>query len=740
MDDEFKATFARALAVAASGIVLSAAFVSGAAAQTPQAGAGVAENEAAARQPGEGEDIVITARRRVETVQSTPASVASISAESLALRGIDSPTELAQVVPGLNMVASGVFSQPVIRGISSTSVNPGDEANVSIYVDGVYYSQMTSNFFSFNNISRVEVLQGPQGTLFGRNATGGAISVITRQPSYESTGSVSVGAGNFGSGDASVYYSTGITENLAFDIAVLHHDDDGYVDDLIRGGTVGRSTFNAARVKFLFEPTNDLTFTLGADISRSDNTTTVSSQAYEGNTRGRVVDPTAPLPTGPYQYLLTRAPENTVESRGVNLRAEWNLGFANFLSITSYREDSSESITDTDGSRADIAGALAVIPSDTLTQEFQLSSPSDAGLQWVVGLFALQNTTGYDPLVVYPSLASRATFVDTEALAVFGEMTYPFTDRLSLTAGLRFSHEQKSNYGQLGAAPPVSFSDEWQSWTPRVILQYEVPDRLNIYLSYSEGFKSGQFNSTTLSGTPVEPETISAWELGLKARLTPTLRFNSAVYHYVYEDIQVSSRPPSSTLPELNNAAGAEITGAEFSAEWRATEALTVTLGVSVIDAEYTSFPNAVVTIPTTAVNPTPATACVLGTGALVGGNRSLVCDVSGADMIRTPEWTVNLGALYRTPFAGGELDVAGNIYWSDNFYFDPLNRLEQPAYALVNGSLGWTLPDGRTRIGVWGENLTDEVYALVLTSSANADWVNYARPRSYGVELSYQF
>ena len=235
---------------------------------------------------------------------------------------------------------------------------------------------------------------------------------------------------------------------------------------------------------------------------------------------------------------------------------------------------------------------------------------------------------------------------------------------------------------------------------PRVILQYEAADQLNVYVSYSEGFKSGQFNSTTLSGTPVEPETISAWELGVKARLSRSLRFSTALYSYNYEDIQVSSRPPSSPSPELNNAARAEITGAELTLAWRPIDPLTINFGVSAVDAEYTSFPNAVVTIPSTAVNPTPASACVQGSGPLIGGNRSLVCDVSGANMIRTPEWTVNLGVLYRAPLAGGEIDAAGNVYWSDSFFFDPLNRLEQPAYTLVNASAGWTFPDGRTRLG----------------------------------------
>ena len=171
------------------------------------------------------------------------------------------------------------------------------------------------------------------------------------------------------------------------------------------------------------------------------------------------------MPTGPFQYLLTRPPENTTDSKGINLRAEWALGFADFMSITSAREDMSKSVTDTDGSFLDLAGAIAFIPSETFTQEFQLSSPGEAGLQWVLGMFYLNNTTGYDPLITYPTMASRRTFVDTEAYAVFGEVSYPFTDRLSATVGLRYSREEKTNYGQAGAAPPVSFSADWESWT-----------------------------------------------------------------------------------------------------------------------------------------------------------------------------------------------------------------------------------------------------------------------------------
>lgn len=741
MNGDFTPSARRVLLAAASALVISAAVGTAANAQ-------VAESEPEASTeistvtsgPSLVDEIVVTARRREERVQDAPVSVTSISAASLEARGVDSPTELAQVTPGLNMVASGVYSQPVVRGVSSTSVVPGDEANVPIYIDGVYMSQMSSNFFKFNNIERVEVLKGPQGTLFGRNATGGAITIITKDPSYTPTGKISVGIGNFESSAASAYFSTGLTDNLAADLALLYQNDEGYVDDVIRGGKIASQTFRAVRTKFKYEPRDWASFTLSADLSASDNTTTVSSQAFQGNTRGRLVDPTTPVPLEPYKAALTFAPENAVQVWGVSLRSDIDLGFANLISVTAYRDEISKSVTDTDASAVNLAGAIARIPAETWTQEFQLNSSADSTIQWVVGVFGLSNTTAYDPLVVFPSMAQTLAFVNTSAVAAFGELTYPFTERLSVTAGLRYSRERKVNYGRLSSGATPRFEAKWEDWTPRLIVKYQVPDALNVYASYSKGFKSGQFNSTTLSGVAVEPETLNAYEVGVKTLYPGRWRGSVAAYRYDYEDIQISSRRPTAVLPQLDNAASARIQGIEFNGDGRLTDELTISLGVSLIDGEYTDFPNANVTIPRTAVDPTPSTACVQGTGPLVGGNRGLICDVTGSKMIRTPEWTVSLSGTYIKPLAGGELDASANLYVSDSFYFDPLNRLEQPSYTVVNSKIGWTLPDGRTRIGVWGENLTDELYALVLTTSANADWVNYAKPRSYGVELSYSF
>jgi iron complex outermembrane receptor protein len=272
------------------------------------------------------------------------------------------------------------------------------------------------------------------------------------------------------------------------------------------------------------------------------------------------------------------------------------------------------------------------------------------------------------------------------------------------------------------------------------VLQYQVPDVVNVYGTYSKGFKSGQFNVSSLSGTPVQPETVNAFEVGVKTLFPGNWRATAAVYYYDYKDIQVSARAEGAAIVELTNAASAKIKGAELTFEGKLLPSLTASLGLSYTDANDTDFPNASITIPRTTIDPVPATACIEGTGPRVGGNRGLICDVSGNRMIRTPEWTANAALTYEHPLFGGTLDASANVFISDSFYWDWANRLKEPSYTVVNADIGWTTADGRYRVGVWGENLTDELYSLVLSTSALADWVNYAKPRSYGVNLKYSF
>ncbi|MGA0606652.1 TonB-dependent receptor [Phenylobacterium sp. VNQ135] len=691
------------------------------------------------------DEVVVTARRREERLQDVPASIASVSAATLASAGVDNVYGLSQVAPGVNFTGSGTSVLPIIRGVSSTNISVGDESNVAIYIDGVYMSQTFANAFKFNNIERIEVLKGPQGTLFGRNATGGAISIFTKDPSPTPTAKFSIGRGNLESTDVAAYFSAPIGDNIAFDIAAVYHNDEGYVKDLggpgvVRGGNLGYSTFLGFRGKVVYTPTDWAKFTLAADSTSSEDVTTNSSQALNGNTVARVRFPTIPVATGPYQYTGTARPMNDTSQDGISLKVDLDLGWANFVSITARRRDLMHAINDTDGSFASIRLSDSKQPSRSVTQEFQLSSAADSRIQWVAGAYYLHNYTGYKPLTFTPAAAVIDSNLKTDAWAGFGELTVETLENFTVTAGLRYSYEEKNAFGTIGSAPKRNFKESWDDWTPRIIAKYEIPGIANIYGSYSKGFKSGQLNSSTLDGIPVRPEYLDAVEVGVKSLWSGPWRGTATVYNYDYKDIQTAARPANSAVTILTNAAKASIRGAEFTVNGRVTNELTVDFGLTYTDSKYDSFPNANVTIPTTQVNPTPATACVSGTGAAVGGNRALICDVTGNRVIRTPKWTTNASARYERPLAVGTLDAYASILLSDSFFFDPLNRLKQSAYTVVNGEIGWTAPDNRTRVSVWGNNLTDEVYFRVVSTSGNADWVNYASPRTYGVRLAYTY
>ncbi|MDB5445174.1 MAG: hypothetical protein JWQ97_491 [Phenylobacterium sp.] len=687
------------------------------------------------------DEIVVTARRREERVQDVPASVSSISAERLGASGVNTSVMLSQVTPGLIMSATGAYTQPAIRGISSTSITPGDEANVAIYVDGVYYAQMNSNAFQFNNIERIEVLKGPQGTLFGRNATGGAITIITKEPSFTPTGKISIGRGNLESTDAAGYVSGKITDNVAADLSVLYHNDEGYVKDLIRGGKTAATTFSGVRAKILYKPTDSLKFTLSLDTSQSEDTTNIASVAINGNTVGRTLNPSAPIPTGPYQYLLTVRPRNIINAEGASFRADVNLGWASFMSLTSARHEKYRGRADVDGTLVQVRTSIYYQPSDTYTQEFQLNSPSDSKIQWVGGVYVFQSVSGYVPIIAIPQNTYTVARVKTDAYAVFGEATFSPIDRVSITAGLRYSYERKVNFGKLSpTSPDRSFTDHWDDVTPRLVVKYEIPDVVNLYGSFSKGFKSGQFNATALNGIPVAPEKIDAYEIGAKTLRAGAWRASVAAYRYNYKDIQVSARLAGAALVTLGNAAAAVIKGAEFQVDGRVTPELTVNFGLSLLDAKYKDFTGANITFPLTTSNPVPATSCVPGTGTPVGGNRQIVCDVTGRTVIRSPKWTVNAGAQYRRALMGGEFDASANIFATAKYYWEPSDRLQQNSYMLLNGQLGWTTPDGHTRFSVWGKNLTDTTYFIVVGNSTSADYGAYAAPRTFGVQVAYTY
>ena len=700
------------------------------------------------------EDIVVTATRREERLQDVPVTVTAITAQSLAVADVATVRELTQVVPGfVGSRNAGVF-QPVIRGVGSTGISTGDEPNVATYIDGVYQPETGANWIDLVEVERVEVLKGPQGTVVGRNATGGLINVITPDPKFEPAARVAVKYG-FMRNDAADLdvrgYVTGpLTETVAADIAVLYKDVGGYIKDLLRPDNgLGDLTVKDVRAKLLFRPSDRFRMVLTGEVFDQESNVN-AFQPYENNTIA-ALDPGVILPTGPWQASVrTTAPDDGqpyIDLRRYNLALHTRLEFDafNLETTTGYLDYDWYQRTDSDSSNIFYGDFPATIFSESLSQEVRLISAGSSRLQWLVGAYYYWLSGGSSLRVITragaPQFDPRLT---VESWSGFAEGTYELVDSLFLTGGVRYTTEDRTfkqfvNGRQVTAPAPGWPADgkadmSSHKWTYRGAIRWQFAEDANIYVSYGTGFKSGVFNMAGASPIPVEPETIKTIEGGIKADPLPWLRTNLAIYHNDYKDLQVQAKDANGVNYILQNAANAKIYGGELEVTASPTSDLNIRLGVAYVHARYEDFPLAQAFIPRT--NPANA----YPNGVLIGGNTVVAADASGKVMTRAPEWTFNIGFDYTTPVAGGEMTFAGNVFHSTKLYYDFLNIFEQGAYTLVNGSIGWTTPDERWRFSVWATNLTNEKVWQTLRPGAFGTDGFYEQPRKVGVGVEVRF
>lgn len=660
------------------------------------------------------EEIVVTAQKREEKLQDVPLTISAFSAETLQNANIDGTRGLTQVTPGLNFAMQGAYAQPTIRGVGTQGTSAGDESNVAMYVDGVYMPSQIANTFELKGIQRVEVLKGPQGTLFGRNATGGLINVITKDPQQETSGEASFSFGRFNEKKASVYATTGLTDTIAVDISALTMKDDGYVKDIRNGNNLAKKDSQAVRSKLLFQPSDSTKIVASVDYSERNDISTFSSAPLKGNN-------STGFSTKPFDAALNVEPIQDTRNFGGYLRGDFDFTGVALSSITGYRKVHARNVADADASPTALFAFDYGQDSESMSQEFNLTSVGESSLHWITGVFVYRENAGLNPFF------GLKNSVQTDAEALFGEVTYDFTDRLSAIVGARYSHEKKAF--KFGPAGVTLFEDEktWSDITPRASLRYRITDNTNAYATYSEGFKSGVYNSTAGTQVPADPETIKAYEVGIKTSELPDLNLNAALFYYDYADIQVQAFTAGggNSVITLQNAANATVKGADLDATYFINDALNLKLGLSYVDGTYDSFPGAQV------FRPVPSG---LGNGA--ARNE----DASGNDMIRSPKWTANLGFDFRTPLAAGELSVTGNYYYNNGFYWDIGNRVKQDAYGLLNSTVAWSPTDGKYRLSLWGKNLTDETYETYVATNAFGDSVNYGQPLSYGVAVDFRF
>ncbi|MDX2276919.1 MAG: TonB-dependent receptor [Hyphomonadaceae bacterium] len=679
-----------------------------------------AQDEAGASETGE---IVVTAQRRAEALEDVPISIANVSSETLESMSINDVMSLPQAVPALRITRAGTFVQPSIRGIGSQVALPGLPQNVTTYIDGYYVPTAGATNFSLINIDSVNVLKGPQGTLFGFNTTGGAIQINTRRPQFDTNGFARVGYGENNTASFGFYGTTGLSDQLAVDLATAYEQSDGYVTNIVTGddeaGAYDQWYF---RTQFLLEPTDDISFRIALAHSEENDPRTQNVIARDGISIAAPI-PGAVITTERGQISHNEEGYAKFTSDSLTITSTIDLGPATLTSYTGYREDTVSQGLDYEASSEALNFSYWRVPDRTFTQEVNLASNDDGDdrLSWVLGGFYMRTQDDYDYNTNGAAIFDSQN--TTYSYALFADGTYRFGENLFLTLGGRYSWDNPQVISDLyPASLHISTEADFSDFTSRAVLRYEFDDNSNIYASFTQGYKAGALPASSFSTVPIEPETIDAFEVGYKLFNGP-VRLDVAAFFYDYQDIQVTSYGAGGASVTVN-AAGAESYGIDGQVSWDVTPSLTLTLNGGYTNAEYTEFPN--------------ATGFLFDPAA--GTITNVLVDASGSTVPRTPEFSGNFAVDYRFGLAGGEMKLNGNLFYTGDFFFDAAHQLPQDAYTLLNLRATWTDPSERFDLSVFGTNVTDEEYFVSSFIDPYAARAVYGDPSFWGASVTMHF
>ena len=679
-----------------------------AAAQSDSGGVVAGQND------GDDSVIVVTAQRREEALQDVPIAVSAFQGEQLQSSGVDGLRQLSQMAPSLVVPEGGSQSVPYIRGVGSRNITPGNESSAAVYIDGVYQTDKTGILLqTFPEVESIQVLRGPQGTLFGRNATSGAILISTKRPSQNFGGMVE---GTFGTDDrgARAYINTGLGENLAFSVSGFYRYETPYIINRNPSNGIGKRTGEeetyGLRANLLFE-SGDFSALLQGNYIKGYTTPIMAMQPAPGSPfsigeAASGIDIRNPKRA----YYGEVPPEVRYDSWGTSLHLDYDLGDIGISSTSAYTRSGSGVQLDLDLSPAPVFWFDTDLNGRTWQQELLVSSKGSSPFQWLLGGFYINYRDGYSQLDQYVGLPvpdplqpltvpqrllelsalglgptsglayiDLSTFVTIESVGLFGEASYELGQGTKITAGLRYTDETATldadngsvtyvpdgtggviaipqTIGDLCTADPQcdGLSTGFSELTYRVVLDHKFSDDFLVYASYNRGFKSGVYNISSLSPRATEPETIDAFEVGLKSQLFDRkLTLNLAGYYYKYDNLQVPVVDPATNTQISINAAKATISGLEVEFSLRPDDRLTLNGSFSTyFKSEYDSFPN-----------------CEIYRPAGVGLALATNADCSGEDLPVTPNIMASLAANYKLPLGRqGELELAGLLSYTDEF------------------------------------------------------------------------
>ncbi len=670
------------------------------------------------------EEIIVTAERKESSLQATPIAISAFSESFLEESNISNIQDLAPYTPGLNFTKVSNFVQLNMRGIGLEQINLGGEPGVAFHQDGVYIARPFVNDAVFLDLARVEVLRGPQGTLYGRNATGGSVNVISNKPTEEFSGSVSLTLGNYDRVRAAALVNGALDGKgkVRGRLAIVTDTRDGYLDNLANGDDLEDNDTRSIRGQLAIDVSESLSVLLSADYMREDDT---GPMFRPGKIAGTAADLGGRLTSDPYKIYVDGPSDHDLNAKGASIQLDWNLGEIDLMSLTAYRENRFSLLSDLDGTDFFLLNEDLNESTEQFSQEFQISS-STGNLDWMMGAYYFREDG--DLYYAFPIPLFGTTIIfdsaqETRAYALFGQMTYQFNEDLSLTFGLRYSDEdKKGNTTQvLFVAGRIDVEQNWDAWTPRIVLDYQINPDTFVYGSISRGFKTGGINTGSLQTAAYDPEFIWNYEVGLKSDLLDhRVRANLAAYYYKYEDLQVIQYAVGQSF--IENAADADGRGIEAELQFAVSEFFRVDVALSYLRAEFDKY--------STDDSFRPAL------GRL---------DLSGNSLPRAPEFTASLVAQYDIPLKGNsQLSIRGEYQHQDEFYFTSFNTnfAQGGEFNIFNAQISYRSQDDRWNLAMYGRNLTNEEYEQATTVSGinGGTLEQYGAPRTYGFQARYQF
>lgn len=722
------------------------------------------------------QEIVVTAQKREEKLSNVPITVSTVSPHALQTAGIMTPTDLQNIVPGLVAdpgAVAGAFFTPYIRGVGTAATAVGNDPSVATFIDGVYQSDKGSNIFDLNDVDHIEVLKGPQGTLFGRNATGGAINVVSRKPSFTTEVEAEASYGNYDKTDEKLYLSGPLSSTLAASVAVNNRDGGNFIRIIDGPGHTGGTSATSVSARLLWKPSSAFVGELSFMYNKSRTTNLVGAINPIAPNLGAIyggIDAPDPYTTTAVQaaadYLTTSAYR-------VALNMRYSLATVDLVSISGYVNDKTFQSVDYDASSANLFGFVNPTSTKDFSQEFQVVSTTSGKLKYVVGAYFLSNhaaVNGLEELIGVPFPGTDAQTLGAPgglkvvanvsgpitAYAGYAQGTYAFDPMTNLTIGARYSVEvrrytfQEQAIGQLApglvlpdltviAAQPGEESTTFRAPTWRISLDHHFTNDIMVYASENRGFKSGGYNfqSYDVNQQPVNPEKLDAYEIGAKTKwLDRKLQLNLSAFYYDYRNIQIERIAPGiGGGTQLQNAPGEKLYGLDAEVVVIPVRNLHLSASASLLHAKYDELDGAdayyLAGSPHSPCPTNPAT--VPCTGSI---------NATGFEGLYAPKYSFTMAADYTAELPNGwSLLFSGN-YFRTGQYLTTIsegNFATTGPYGLLSASVTLKDPSTHYYVRVFGTNLTNDKYVGYTPTSFGNNRI-YVDPLEYGVAVGLKF